>query len=166
MHFLTAFTPVLLTFLTNSAWPLTIIQEQTLVDFGEINTHRPKGPFPSAPFCWASDLPFGIAYVLDDFFIKPRLMGSLRMECQISIAVVAWGVEAASKTTLFDHSGVSTGLYKCGGFLSKAHDSYFLCLVYDLFVKMAVTHISCKWPLASWERLGSSAMAFEILMTI
>ena len=71
------------------------------------------------------------------------------------------------KTTLaFYQPGVSAGLYEGGGFLSKTHDWHFVCLAYDLFLKMALTRISCKWPIASWERLGSSAVAFEILMTI
>lgn len=150
---------------------MTVIQEQSRIDFGETNTHGPRGPFPSAPFCWASDLPVGIAYVLDDFVIKPGVMGSrmprLLTACQISVVMVACSVGDCLKTILFLYQpGVSTGLYEGGGFLSKTHDLHFLCLAYDLFLKMALTCISCKWPIASWEQLGSSALAFEILMTI
>lgn len=89
------------------------------------------------------------------------------MSWQISPVVVACGVEDWLKTTLsFYQPDVSAGLYKGDGFLSKAHDSHFLCLAYDLFLKMALTRVFCKWPIASWEWLGSSAVAFEILMTI
>ena len=106
---------------------MTVTQEQSCVDFGETNTRRPRGPFPSAPFCQASDLPVGVAYISDDFVIKPGLMRNrmprLRMACQISAVVVACGMGDCLKTTLaFYQPGVSAGLYEGGGFLSKTHD--------------------------------------------
>lgn len=146
---------MLLAFFNNAVCRMTVVQEQSCIDFGETNTRRPRGPFPSAPFCRASDPPVGIAYVADDFFVKPGVTRS-----QICL-VCAWHVEFLQswwlkawgdglKTTLsFYQPGVPAGLCKGGDFLSKTRDSHFLCLAYDLFLKTALTRISCKWPVAS-----------------
>jgi len=77
-------------------------------------------------------------------------MSPLRVACQIPTVMVACGVGVSLKTTLsFYQPGVSAGLCERRGFLSKTHDSHFLFLAYDLFLKMAQTQISCKWPIAS-----------------
>lgn len=49
--FLAALTPVLLVVFNNAVCCMAVIEEQSCIDIGETNTHKLRGPSPSAPFC-------------------------------------------------------------------------------------------------------------------